>query len=101
MNIPNLKLGWRITLVILGLLALTAVIERLVWNQQNPWARYGVTVTEGYGESDTWIFVNFYLTRNGKKIEGPRVVGDLLSVTYQPRADSSIPDAVSTQRCLL
>jgi len=89
-----MKAIWRRPLFLPALLALSVAAGRLVWVHEHPWAKYGVTITEDHGDSDTLLFFQFHLTRDGKEIEGPRIQGDILTVTYRPRADSSVPDAV-------
>jgi hypothetical protein len=89
-----MTLIWHRYLFFLGLLAVSALILRLAWAHQHPWARYGVEFFESRGESNELEYIYIDLKRDGRLIRGPQIIGRDLSITYQYRDHAAIPNAV-------
>jgi hypothetical protein len=66
----------------------------IYWWAYNPLAKYGVTYTINSGEHAEYQWVNFYLDRDGKRINGPEIHDDDLSVSFKQVDGDNVPEIV-------
>jgi hypothetical protein len=89
MNIPT-----RSVIITLGIFIAFVSVTYWLLKPRSPLEKYGVFFEKTSGESDSLQDLQFYLKREGARIQGPLIHGDQLYITYQYRNEEEVPDAV-------
>jgi len=64
------------------------------WWNYNPLKTYGVSYQKTWGEHASLQHLQFYWDRNGRRVVGPEITDDDLSVTYRFVDHDDVPEIV-------